>query len=100
MAHVMLWRNAKVRVKVGLGLTFALLGLAGFAVVAVTGKRTEAAAAEHVVTVSAVSVKLGNLLHELQRERGRTAQFTSAKGAKFGPELTAQQGATVRRLAE
>ena len=97
---MVLWRNAKIRVKVGLGLAVALLGLAGFAVVVVTGKRTEAAEAERVVAISTLSVKLGNLLHETQRERGRTAQFTSAKGAKFGPELNAQQAATDQRLAE
>src|SRR5687768_7890781 len=93
MVNVKVWRNAKIRVKVGLGLTVALLGLAGFALVVVTDKRAEAADAD-------ISVKLGNLLHETQRERGRTAQFTSTKGAKFGPELTAQQGLTDRRLAE
>jgi methyl-accepting chemotaxis protein len=99
MAYVVFWRNAKIRVKVGLGLAVALLGLAGFAVVVVTGKRTEAAEAARVVTISALTVKLGNLLHETQRERGRTAQFTSTKGAKFGPELTAQQAATDQQLA-
>ena len=100
MCHVVFWRNAKIRVKVGLGLAVALLGLAGFAVVVVTGKRTEAAEAARVVAISTLSVKLGNLLHETQRERGRTAQFTSTKGAKFGPELTAQQHVTDQRLAE
>jgi methyl-accepting chemotaxis protein len=100
MAHVTFWRNAKIRVKVGLGLTVALLGLAGFAVVVVTDKRAEATEAARVAALSDLSVKLGNLLHETQRERGRTAQFTSAKGAKFGPELTAQQGLTDQRLAE
>jgi methyl-accepting chemotaxis protein len=100
MVNVKLWRNAKIRVKVGLGLTVALLGLAGFALVVVTDKRAEAAEAARVAAVSDISVKLGNLLHETQRERGRTAQFISAKGAKFGPELTAQQGLTDRRLAE
>jgi methyl-accepting chemotaxis protein len=100
MAYVAFWRDAKIRVKVGLGLAVALLGLASFAVVVVTDKRTEAADAAHVVAISTLSVKLGNLLHETQRERGRTAQFTSAKGAKFGPELKAQQNATDQRLAE
>lgn len=96
----MFWRNAKIRVKVGLGLTIALLGLAAFAVVVVTDKRTEAARAARVAAVSALSIRLGNLLHETQRERGRTAQFTSTKGADFGPELTAQQGLTDQRRAE
>jgi methyl-accepting chemotaxis protein len=47
-----------------------------------------------------LSVKIGNLLHETQRERGRTAQFTSSKGTAFGAELRAQQAATDTRVAE
>ncbi|HET9517890.1 MAG TPA: methyl-accepting chemotaxis protein [Actinoplanes sp.] len=97
---MLLWRNAKIRSKVGLGLTLALLGLAGFAMVVVADKRTEADQAAQVADVSGLSVRLGNLLHEIQRERGRTAQFTSSKGARFGAELTAQQGVTDQRLGE
>src|SRR4029453_18235735 len=59
-----------------------------------------AAAAARVAVISTLSVKVGNLLHETQRERGRTSQFVSSKGAKFGPELRAQQALTDQRLAE
>ena len=52
------WRDAKIRVKVGLGLAFALLGLASFALVVVTDKRNQAADAAQVVAISTVSVKL------------------------------------------
>src|SRR3989440_10613563 len=95
-----LWRNAKLRTKVGTGLLVATVGLAGFAVTLVVGKQGDLGAADQVVTVTTLSTKVGNLLHETQRERGRTAQFTSSRGAKFGPELAAQQKVTDQRLAD
>jgi methyl-accepting chemotaxis protein len=49
---------------------------------------------------SAVVLELaGNVVHELQRERGRTAVFVGTKGAKFGAELAAQQEATNTAVA-
>jgi methyl-accepting chemotaxis protein len=41
---------------------------------------------------------LGDLVHELQKERGRSAGFISSQGAKFATELPAQQAATDRLL--
>src|SRR5205814_2995213 len=80
-----LWRDAKLRTKVGTGLLVATIGLAGFALTLVLGKQADVHAAEQVVTVTTLSTKVGDLLHETQRERGRTAQFTSSHGSKFGP---------------
>jgi methyl-accepting chemotaxis protein len=95
-----LWQNARVRTKVAAGLLVATLGMAIFAAAMVTGKYGEANDSAEVVTLASMSVKIGNLLHETQRERGRTAQFMSSKGTKFGPELHDQQSATDGRLAE
>ena len=94
------WRNAKIRTKIGLGLVVALLGVASLAAVLVADKRAQMTESAEVRTVAGLSVKVGNLLHETQRERGRTAQFTSARGKAFGTELTAQQAVTDQRLAE
>jgi methyl-accepting chemotaxis protein len=91
---VRVWRNARIRTKVGIGLSVALVGLAGFAVTNVSNKQAEASSSAQVKTLASLSVKAGNLLHETQRERGRTSQFTSSKGKKFGAELTAQRKLT------
>lgn len=42
---------------------------------------------------------LGNLVHELQKERGRSAGFISSRGQQFSVELPAQQQETDRLLA-
>lgn len=43
---------------------------------------------------SAVLRQIGNLAHELQRERGRSAGFLNSQGAKFSTELRTQYDAT------
>jgi methyl-accepting chemotaxis protein len=95
-----LWRNAKIRTKVGIGLLVALMGLAGFAATLVAGKQAEASASAQVEMLASLSVKTGDLLHETQRERGRTSQYASSKGAKWGSELRTQRQVTDQRIAE
>ncbi len=89
-----LWRNARVRTKVVTTLVVATLGLACFAVLRLVDKESEAGAAGTASTGATLSVSAGNLLHETQRERGRTAQFMSSKGTRFGDELSKQRRAT------
>jgi methyl-accepting chemotaxis protein len=95
-----LWRNARIRTKIGFGLLLALLGVVGFAAVLVADKRAEVDESAQVRRVATLAVELGDLLHETQRERGRTAQFTSARGTAFGAELKDQRALTDQRLAE
>jgi len=95
-----LWRNARIRTKVMAGLLVAIAGLAYFAAALILDNQRRAAESASVGTLATLSVKMGNLLHETQRERGRTAQYTSSKGAVSGPELKTQQAATDVRLAE
>ncbi|MEV7627710.1 methyl-accepting chemotaxis protein [Actinoplanes sp. NPDC089786] len=95
-----LWRNAKIRIKVIAGLLVATAGLACFATTLIVDNQRRAAESAGAGRLAGLSVRMGNLLHETQRERGRTAQFTSSKGAASGPELKAQQAATDARLAD
>lgn len=46
------------------------------------------------------SVKIGALVHEVQKERGMSATFISSKGSKFTEELSAQQRKTDQALNE
>ncbi len=46
-----------------------------------------------------LSAEVGALVHELQKERGRTAGFLGFDGAQFGNELAAQRLATDAALA-
>jgi methyl-accepting chemotaxis protein len=48
---------------------------------------------------SAVLQQIGNLVHELQKERGRSAGFLGSKGTQFGSELNEQRRLTDGALA-
>ena len=52
------------------------------------------------ITISAVtlSVKMSNVLHELQKERGASAGFLSSKGKKFGDILLQQRISTDKKI--
>jgi len=47
-----------------------------------------------------LSVKLGDLVHEQQKERGATAVFLGSHGTRFASELAQQRTATDKRRAE
>ena len=44
-----------------------------------------------------LSVKMSNLVHEQQKERGATAVFVGSKGTRFRSELAAQRNLTDQR---
>jgi hypothetical protein len=53
---------------------------------------------ESVNQLSGLAVMIGNLVHEFQKERGRSYGFLSAKGNKFANELTAQRSSTDQKV--
>ncbi|MEM6393216.1 MAG: methyl-accepting chemotaxis protein [Planctomycetota bacterium] len=55
---------------------------------------------ERVSTLAELAVHVSALVHETQKERGRTAGFLSSKGAKFGPELAVQRQEADAKAAE
>ena len=95
-----IWRDARVRTKVAASLLVATMGLAWFAFGHVADLHGQSAEAGRVERLATVIVKVGDVLHESQRERGRTAQFLSSSGASFHTELTAQREQTDERLAD
>ncbi|MEM7624581.1 MAG: methyl-accepting chemotaxis protein, partial [Planctomycetota bacterium] len=65
--------------------------------------RTNAQAANNLAKVqqlSELAVHLSSMVHETQKERGRTAGFLGSKGAKFGPELDEQRQLADTRIAD
>jgi methyl-accepting chemotaxis protein len=56
--------------------------------------------AETIQRSTQYSARANTLIHELQRERGRSAGFLSSKGARFASELSAQRRASDKALAD
>jgi methyl-accepting chemotaxis protein len=93
-------RFARIRTKL-LAITLVpLCGLLYLSVVRSLDRRAEASAATDLGRVTRVGVAIGNLLHDLQRERGMTAGFISSQGKKFAADIERQRPETDRRLAE
>ena len=76
-------------------LVIVVLGLNNFRKSAHT-----AADLSQIQELSDLAVHLSSMVHETQKERGRTAGFLGSKGAKFGPELGDQRKLTDTRIAE
>jgi methyl-accepting chemotaxis protein len=92
-------RNVSVRAKL---LTLALvpaLALGFFAGEVAVKRQADARAAGNARVFVQASVAFGNLLHEMQKERGMTAVFMSSKGARFSSEMRAQRPVTDARRA-
>ncbi|WP_457623753.1 nitrate- and nitrite sensing domain-containing protein [Persephonella sp.] len=74
-----------------------ILIYSGFLLLEGWSKYKEETALEHAVFLS---VKISSLVHEIQKERGRTAGFLGSNGEKFGSELNKQRELTDKRLTD
>lgn len=87
-------RTTRISTRLFLVMVVPLSGLVFFAGVISVGRwsdeRSYATQQRGVEFLNAI----GNLVHELQKERGRSAGYLSSKGAQFAQELPEQQRAT------
>ncbi|HEX2654887.1 MAG TPA: nitrate- and nitrite sensing domain-containing protein, partial [Xanthobacteraceae bacterium] len=74
----------------------AFIGIAGWILL---DRWSTAMQMNRLIVGGAVTSTLTELVTDLQRERGRSALFLTAKGAEYGPELLAQQRETDARRA-
>lgn len=85
--------------KMGLILAVPLVPLTGLLIVGVQSvreSRQKIHEGRALTALSEVAIRIGNAVHELQKERGRSSGFLGSKGQKFGPELEAQRASTDR----
>ncbi len=82
----------KIPFKAALGILVLvpLLAMTFFAMNAARDERGRAQEATDLQVLVELSVRIGNLLHETQKERGATALYVSSGGEKFVQELPAQ----------
>jgi methyl-accepting chemotaxis protein len=93
-------RDAKLRTKL-LAIAMApLLGLTYFAGESFFERNAAAREAANVGTLVALAVRIGNVVHETQRERGATTLFVSSGGKAFQAELEAQRRDTDLRVSD
>lgn len=88
----------KLRTKLFLLLALPLTGALFFGLRGAIDKWQTQRGCQVLRTDSAMLRQMGLVIHELQKERGRSAVFLGSKGAKFITELPAQQQATDAQL--
>lgn len=90
--------NISIKGKLTLLVSLPLIALIYFAGLAIIERHHAQQELQKLYAVSDVGVLIGNLVHELQKERGMTAGFLGSKGKKFNRELPTQYQHTDDRL--
>src|SRR5574340_699161 len=78
----------------------ALLGLLVCSVILLRDNYSKAVEARNLSVLIKLTERNGDLVHELQKERGLTAGFLASKGEKFSAELGKQRQEVDKEIAE
>ena len=88
------------RTKLLLIVLVPLIGLLYFSINSILEKSSVSKEMSRLEYQVGISVKIGNLAHELQKERGMSAGFIGSEGRKFSSELPAQRKVTDKVSSE
>ncbi len=91
-----LFRHISIGHKILLALMLPLLAMGGFAGLQVLERQQLASSMGQLHRLTELALTAGDLVHELQRERGGTAIFLGTQGRQYGAELQAQRVKTDR----
>ncbi len=89
-----------LKAALGLLVLVPVVAMTFFAGRSAVDQRAKANDATELQTLVELSVRIGNLLHETQKERGATALYVSSGGERFVTELPAQHDSTDGPKAE
>jgi len=92
--------NLKTRTKLIVMAAIPTLALLYFSATGVFEKAQVASNMGKLESLVDVSVKIGAMAHELQKERGMSAGFISSKGVKFAAELPVQRKDSDKKIEE
>ena len=92
--------NLKIKNKLIVMLIFPIAGLLFFSGSGMLEKTRLSKEMKTVEVLSDLAVKVGSLVHELQKERGATALFLGGKGKAFASELSSQRIETDKMITD
>jgi len=90
----------KLKTRLVLIVILPLMGFMYFSIESIFEKYTATKEMEKIESLAELSVKLGSLAHELQKERGMSAGFLGSKGLKFASEIQAQRVESDKKITE
>jgi len=91
--------NIKINMKLGLILGLPLIGMLVLASMSVTANLDRMNRFKMLKSSTELSVKIGALVHEMQKERGASAGFIGSHGTKFAAILPRQHTETGKALS-
>jgi len=95
----MVWmKNLSISKKLTLMLIPPLLGLLYMSGQSIVDKNEISTRMENVLSLSALAVRLSNVVHEMQKERGMTAGYLGSGGKSFSTELPQQRQLADQRI--
>ena len=83
-------KNANLQTRIWLLLILPMTGFAGFSILGAWQKWGLTSGYARINLESRIISQMGNVVHELQRERGLSVVFLTSQGSRFKDELTAQ----------
>ncbi len=93
-------RSIKIGIRIAIAVLVPIFGLVILATSALLDQRREVAEMGQLQELAELAPAVSGLVHELQKERGRSAGYIASKGEKFAQDLPKQRDATNNKLAE
>ncbi len=95
-----MFKNMKIKTKLIIMILIPMLALLYFSVDLIIDKYNISKEMIKIQSLVELSVKISNLVHETQRERGRTGGYLGSNSTKFRNELINQRKLTDTRIKE
>ncbi len=92
--------NLNFSMKLYLLLTIPVIGLVIYTSTTTYATYKEVKRYDHINLLSNLSIKISNVLHETQKERGLTAGYVGSNGKNFRSQLSKQRGETDKKIEE
>ncbi len=92
--------NISLKGKIGILITIPLIGMVIFSSIILTRVFNEVSENEVLESLTGLAVKVSNMVHEQQKERGMSAGFLGSGGKLFANEIPGQRNATDKRREE
>jgi len=92
------FQNSRIWVRIALAVAVPMLGVVGLAAVQLTQKAATLREMSSLSDIAQLAPAVSDVVHEMQKERGRSAGFIASKGASFAEELAQQRQETDGRL--
>ena len=90
--------NLSIKSKLLLSMILPIIGMIYFASINISEKYQKAQESAQIYKITMLNIKISDLVHELQKERGKSAGFISSKGLKFDDELSKQKELTNEKI--